>query len=273
MFRFSSSSSKFQNSHCKLQLPLELIMQFSAALVSNHTNSSGTHIAKISEGVMAQIFRRRCNSIARASLLAFVILLCASGWILHAVYWSPYTTREMIPLEQPVPFSHKHHVFGLGIDCRFCHTTVEKSAFAGLPSTETCMTCHSQIWKDAPMLAPVRESLAQNKPLSLESRHGHAGFRFFQPQHPCWSRHRLRDVSWPARSNAAHLAIAHALHEMVSRMSSRPGKIYSSARPGFQSELDSDQSTRAREKTRHGLSRSHRATHRLQHVPPIIIDL
>jgi hypothetical protein len=114
---------------------------------------------------MAQIFRRRFNSIARASIAAVVILTCFAGWALHAVYWSPYTTRKMIPLEQPVPFSHKHHVFGLGIDCRFCHTTVEKSSFAGMPTTETCMTCHSQIWKDAPMLAPVHESLAKNQPI------------------------------------------------------------------------------------------------------------
>jgi hypothetical protein len=114
---------------------------------------------------MAQIFRRRVNSIARVSLLALIMVLLGGGWVLHAVYWSPYTTRETVPLEQPVPFSHKHHVYGIGIDCRFCHTSVEKSAFAGMPTTEICMTCHSQIWKDAPMLAPVRESLAAGVPL------------------------------------------------------------------------------------------------------------
>ena len=109
---------------------------------------------------MAQLFRRRFNSIARSGILVLILLLLGSGWLLHAVYWSPYTTRETVPLEQPVPFSHKHHVYGLGIDCRFCHTSVENSAFAGLPPTEICKTCHSQIWKDAPMLSPVRESLA-----------------------------------------------------------------------------------------------------------------
>src|SRR3954468_5215767 len=128
---------------------------------------------------MAQLFRRRSNSIARASLAAIVILLSASAWILHAVYWSPWTTREMIPLHQPVPFSHKHHVSGLGLDCRFCHTTVEQSAFAGMPSTETCMTCHSQVWKDTPMLAPVRESLATGAPLRWNRVNDTPDFVFF----------------------------------------------------------------------------------------------
>jgi hypothetical protein len=114
---------------------------------------------------MAQIFRRRANSLARAAIAGVVIFICANGWLLHAVYWSPWTTREMMPLEQPVPFSHKHHVYGLNLDCRFCHATVEQAAFAGMPDTETCMTCHSQIWKDAPLLAPVRESLAKQTPL------------------------------------------------------------------------------------------------------------
>ncbi|HEX9047203.1 MAG TPA: cytochrome c3 family protein, partial [Verrucomicrobiae bacterium] len=128
---------------------------------------------------MAQIFRRRANSLARASLAAAVIFLAAGGWIVHAVYWSPWTTREMSPLEQPVPFSHKHHVFGLGLDCRYCHATVEQSAFAGLPATETCMTCHSQIWKNAPLLAPVRQSLATDEPLRWNRANRTPDFVFF----------------------------------------------------------------------------------------------
>jgi len=114
---------------------------------------------------MPQIFRRRANSIARASILGGVSFICLFGWGLYAVYWSPYTTRMNIPLNQPVPFSHKHHVGGLGIDCRYCHTSVEQSSFAGLPPTETCMTCHSQLYTQAPLLAPVRESLAAGAPL------------------------------------------------------------------------------------------------------------
>jgi hypothetical protein len=69
-------------------------------------------------------------------------------------------------VEQPVPFSHQHHVGGLGIDCRFCHTTVEIAGNAGMPPTYTCMTCHSQIWTNAAILALVRQSLATNTPIT-----------------------------------------------------------------------------------------------------------
>ena len=89
---------------------------------------------------MAQIFHRKTNTIARATLASVLILAVGGGWIWYDVYWSPYTTRVKVATEQPVPFSHKHHVNGLGIDCRYCHTSVEKAAFAGLPSTETCMS-------------------------------------------------------------------------------------------------------------------------------------
>jgi NAD-dependent SIR2 family protein deacetylase len=85
----------------------------------------------------------------------------------------------MTPLQQPVPFSHMHHVFGLGLDCRYCHTSVEKSAFAGMPPTETCMTCHSQIWKDAPVLAPVRVSYSEQKPLRWSRVNDIPDFVFF----------------------------------------------------------------------------------------------
>jgi hypothetical protein len=80
---------------------------------------------------------------------------------------------------QPVPFSHQHHVGGLGIDCRYCHTSVEQSGFAGLPPTETCMTCHSQIWRDAPVLAPVRESWATGRPLHWQRVHDLPDYVYF----------------------------------------------------------------------------------------------
>jgi hypothetical protein len=79
--------------------------------------------------------------------------------------WSAYETEVGVPLEQPVPFSHKHHVGELGLDCRYCHSTVETSASAGFPPTHTCMTCHSQIWQNAKMLEPVRESYRLGKPI------------------------------------------------------------------------------------------------------------
>ena len=128
---------------------------------------------------MAQIFKRRSNSIARATLVGAVLLLIAGGWTVYAIYWSPYTTRVDVPREQPVPFSHKHHVSGLGLDCRFCHTTVETSAFAGIPATETCMSCHSQVWTEAPVLAPVRQSLAKNERLRWNRVNDLPDFVFF----------------------------------------------------------------------------------------------
>ena len=114
---------------------------------------------------MAQIFSRRANVHSKVIIVAVVALVCGAGWTTYAVFWSPYTTYVGIPLEQPVPFSHKHHVGDDGIDCRYCHNSVEKSSFAGIPSTQVCMTCHSQLWTDAPALEPVRQSLTTNKPL------------------------------------------------------------------------------------------------------------
>ena len=82
-----------------------------------------------------------------------------------ALALSPEITGRGVTLTQPVPFSHEHHAGGLGLDCRFCHGGVESSAVAGVPATETCMTCHSQIWTNAAMLAPVRASFATGVPL------------------------------------------------------------------------------------------------------------
>lgn len=114
---------------------------------------------------MAQLFPPSSNTIARVTIAGGVLGMGALGWAAYAITWSPYVTDVGRPQEQSVPFSHEHHVAGLGIDCRYCHTSVEKSSFAGVPPTETCMTCHSQVWRDAPVLAPVRESWATGKRL------------------------------------------------------------------------------------------------------------
>jgi hypothetical protein len=107
---------------------------------------------------MAQIFHRSANSIAKASIIAAVLLVSGLLWAALELQRSPYYTYAGVARMQPVPFSHQHHVAGLGIDCRYCHTSVETSGFAGIPPTKTCMNCHSQIWTNAPMLEPVRES-------------------------------------------------------------------------------------------------------------------
>ncbi len=114
---------------------------------------------------MAQIFSPRANVHSKVIMVGFVVLLCGAGWATSAIFWSPYTTYVDVAIEQPVPFSHKHHVGDDGIDCRYCHDSVEKSSFAGIPSTQVCMTCHSQLWTETPALEPVRKSLATNQPL------------------------------------------------------------------------------------------------------------
>ena len=128
---------------------------------------------------MPQIFRRSSNSLARASLIGMVLFFFLFWGVIYAVYWSPYTTDVNVPRDQVVPFSHQHHYSGLGIDCRYCHTTVETSSFAGIPPTETCMTCHSQLWTDAPLLAPVRHSLAMGQPLEWNRINDLPDFVFF----------------------------------------------------------------------------------------------
>src|SRR5437660_2869412 len=87
--------------------------------------------------------------------------------------------RQNVTREQPVQLSHKHHVGDDGIDCRYCHTSVEKSAFAGVPPTETCMTCHSQIWTESPLLAPVRESYRTGRPIQWQRVHDLPDFVYF----------------------------------------------------------------------------------------------
>lgn len=116
-------------------------------------------------GAMAQVFPPVANSIARVSILGAAGLLLGGLWIAAILFGSPWVTRAGIARPQPVPFSHTTHVGTLGMDCRFCHTAVEESTSAGLPPTKTCMTCHSQILAEADVLAPVRKSFDEDRPL------------------------------------------------------------------------------------------------------------
>jgi Cytochrome c7 and related cytochrome c len=109
---------------------------------------------------MAQIFDRSSNALARMSLVLTGLLVIALGVTLDQLQRSPWVTRQGQRADQPIPFSHKHHVTGLGIQCQYCHTSVEKSSYAGIPPTKTCMNCHSQIWTNANLLEPVRQSWA-----------------------------------------------------------------------------------------------------------------
>jgi hypothetical protein len=128
---------------------------------------------------MAQFFPHSANAYAKMSIALGVLLLATVGLSLDRLQRSPWVTKEGVRPEQPVPFSHNHHVAGLGIDCRYCHTSVETSNFAGLPPTKTCMNCHSQIWTNAQMLEPVRASYRDNKPLRWTRVHDLPDFAYF----------------------------------------------------------------------------------------------
>lgn len=129
---------------------------------------------------MPQIFPRSANYLAKASLFGAVFLAAAVGLAAAAFVRSPYYLGTTVPLEQPVPFSHKHHVGDVGLDCRYCHTTVETAAFAGIPPTKTCMNCHTQLFADSAMLAPVRESFRTGVPLAWNRVHRLADFVYFE---------------------------------------------------------------------------------------------
>ncbi len=128
---------------------------------------------------MAQIFHPSTNTFSKVSIFGAVFFIGAALWILGALERSPFITRAHVALEQPVPFSHRHHVTQLGIDCRYCHTSVENSSFAGIPPTETCMTCHSQIHATSPMLEAVRASYRDNKSIEWIRVHDLPDFVYF----------------------------------------------------------------------------------------------
>jgi hypothetical protein len=128
---------------------------------------------------MPQIFHRSFNVIARVSVLGGLLILAGVGWVGYRWVRSPYMTNAYSAVQQPVPFSHQHHVGDLKIDCRYCHTTVEKGPFAGMPTTKTCMNCHSQMWVGSEMLAPIRESYAKKTPIAWTRVHNLADFVYF----------------------------------------------------------------------------------------------
>jgi len=128
---------------------------------------------------MAQIFHPSMNTVAKASIFGFLFVVAALAWAIAGIDASPYNTEAFVARNQPVPFSHEHHVSGLGIDCRFCHATVEESSFAGMPSTKTCMTCHSKMWTNAAMLEPVRASWATGTPIQWNRVYHLPGYVYF----------------------------------------------------------------------------------------------
>jgi hypothetical protein len=128
---------------------------------------------------MAQLFRPRSNTVAQVSIVAVVMLALSTLGVAYMADRGSWTTSVLDAPEQPIPFSHKHHVKDDGIDCRYCHTGVETSHFAGLPPTETCMTCHSQIWNNATLTQPIRDSWTSGKSIEWTRVHDLPDFVFF----------------------------------------------------------------------------------------------
>jgi hypothetical protein len=128
---------------------------------------------------MAQVFHPAMNTLSKVTIFGAVFVLGGVTWAVAMINRAPWVTEVDVAREQPVQFSHRHHVQGLGIDCRYCHTSVETAASAGMPSTKTCMTCHSQVWTDAPILEPVRESWREDRSIEWTRVHDLPDFAYF----------------------------------------------------------------------------------------------
>jgi hypothetical protein len=128
---------------------------------------------------MAQLFHRGANNIAKASMALVIVLGGVVYFAYSQIARSSYLTNRYLERPQPVQFSHKHHVGDDGIDCRYCHTSVETAASAGIPPTQTCMNCHNQLWAETPYLEPVRASYRDNEPILWERVHDLPGYAYF----------------------------------------------------------------------------------------------
>jgi hypothetical protein len=128
---------------------------------------------------MPQVFSKAANQWSRATLVGLVFLLLSLVWFIAVMQRSDYVTAANEFIEQPVQFSHQHHAGGIGIDCRYCHTSVEVAPSAGIPPTKTCINCHSQIWSSSPYLEPVRASFRDDRPLRWVRVHDLPDFVYF----------------------------------------------------------------------------------------------
>lgn len=128
---------------------------------------------------MASLFPRWSDTLLRVGLVVALAVAALAVVLLMAWVRTPQITGQFDPIEQPVEFDHRHHVADDGIDCRYCHDLVERSPYAGVPPTERCMNCHSQIWNDSPLLEPVWESYFSDRPIPWVRVHRLPGFVYF----------------------------------------------------------------------------------------------
>jgi hypothetical protein len=128
---------------------------------------------------MAQIFHPSANGIARITLFGVVFLAAVAVYAVYEIGQSPYVTQAYVARQQPIQFSHERHVGGNGLDCRYCHGSVERAAVAGIPPTKTCMNCHVQIWATSPYLEPVRSSFRTDTSIQWIKVHDLPDFVYF----------------------------------------------------------------------------------------------
>jgi hypothetical protein len=185
---------------------------------------------------MPQIFHPSMNAVARGTIFGAAIIAAAIGWAGWVYYQSAYQTQVGVVRPQPVEFSHEHHVAGLGIDCRYCHTSVETSPFAGLPATEICMQCHSQIWNESPKLEPVRASFRSGESLAWTRVHSLPDFvRFDHSIHvqrgvgcvSCHGRVDTMPLMW--RTESLHMSWCVNCHRNPEPHIRPPGLVFSMA--------------------------------------------
>src|SRR4051812_48353887 len=115
---------------------------------------------------MASLFPRWTNTVARSSALLLLSAPVGALALLMVYQRTPFITGQGEAIVQPIQFDHRHHVVDEGIDCRFCHASVETSATAGVPPVSLCMGCHAQVWNKSPFLAPVRAAYFEDKPIA-----------------------------------------------------------------------------------------------------------
>lgn len=173
---------------------------------------------------MAQVFSPGANILVRVSMLAGVVLVVVLGGLGSVFYRSPAVTMVGVSLDQPIPFSHQRHVGGNAMDCRYCHSTVEHSSFAGIPATETCMTCHSQVLADAPMLQPVHDSWKTGEPIEWNRVYDLPDFVYFDHSiHVakgigCTECHgQIQDQPLTYKANTLHMAWCLECHRAPER--------------------------------------------------------
>ena len=182
---------------------------------------------------MAQLFSPGADAIFRLCLLTGVATLAGAPVVIAGIVRSDYVTGVGVAPTQPVPFSHKHHSGELGIDCRYCHTTVDKVASAGIPPTHTCMTCHSQIWTGSGMLKPVRDSYANNQPLEWVRLNKLPGYVYYNHSvHVtkgigCSTCHgKVTDMQMTYRANAFEMSFCLDCHRQPEKYVRTPDQVW-----------------------------------------------